>query len=205
MQLKLNTNLIPIFEGCYYTKWKLDAEDVEDYQVLKTKENKHDSYGWVDYDFGLFLDNIMTAFEQVSPEIMEIINQAVGCKLVKDLTFTGNYSPSSYNFSTDELDFNLTLDENLFCQQLQGLKNDNDFKQWLREHYMSRDGFMSHTPYRIDDLIETIKNKDSEYEQAVSAVICYLIKDVAKNINWLAFEHWSEQLKYEIEYKVRYD
>lgn len=75
-------------------------------------------------------------------------------------------SPREYNFLTDTIEFNVTIDNK---QVLTFAKNNKQqFNEYLNENYSSCSGFISFTPNNYNDWLNDFNN---EKVQAISAVL----------------------------------
>jgi len=98
--------------------------------------------------------------------------------------------------------FILDVDWKLFMIELRKLDNDN-FKSFLHDHYSSCDGFISFTPDNYPEIMNQIKNKGDEFEQAVSAVIRYLTTDeTLESIEEWVHDDWRGNGYRGLDYKI---
>ncbi|MDP2720537.1 MAG: hypothetical protein Q8O75_01160 [bacterium] len=162
MQIKLNTNLVPLFSGTYESRW-----EVSEYNEEGTEEVE------VDYEQVDLMESIAGVYQKNAGYILSELN----CAFIKKLTFDGTFeSPREYNFKTDVLDFTIEVVKTKLLNTLKSLKNDKKFEEFLRENYTSYDGFMSFTPNNYPDLYNEITGEGREFEQAIGALITYLAK-----------------------------
>lgn len=86
---------------------------------------------------------------------------------------TGVYHPREYNFSGDELEFDLVVNADEY-NALKGKALSSDvFETYLKDKYSSRSGFISSMPDDIDEF-----NNADEWKQMVQ-VIMFALKDTA--------------------------
>ena len=170
------------------------ASDNEDFAVAK-------SGGWTTYDVStnvipiidvdayggslssffynsemVVLDKDLDAFwNQVVAESMDIIQDSfnelgIPAKVVSG---SGNiYHPSYYNFSGDELNFSISVDDGWVTEEFEEYKDDNDFLNFLHEKYSSRSGFISFFPSDKQEFIEAFES-DRDKWKAVCQIITY--------------------------------
>ena len=161
MKIQLNTNLVPIFSGTYETFWEI--EEFNDDGDAMT----------VVYD-----DNILKGIAETYKKHSDFIRKEFNIPFIKKIEFSGGFnSPAYYNFSTDTLDFNITVNFKKLLQKLNSLEHDDEFNTFLHDHYTSYDGFMSFTPNNYYDLKNEIVNRGREFTQAIGALVRYLIPD----------------------------
>lgn len=177
--LKLSTNLINgIFSGTYGTIW--DCNDSPDF------------YGF--YKMGDILQGYQDNKDVILQGLQKVINGIMG------IEFPDSYSPKEYNFSNDTLDIDLKVSNKFLPGLVDKLKNDEDFHQYLKDHFTSCDGFMSFTPNNIKDWINEIENESSEFEQSIGAGLSYLLHpsdfDLYDSIEYEMYELLSDYRTY---------
>ena len=64
--------------------------------------------------------------------------------VARSFTCTGSYSPSEYNFATDNSELLIELDDYKLMDYIN--KHKPEFEQYLRDNFTSYDGFMSFVP-----------------------------------------------------------
>lgn len=180
MRVELNTNLVhKLFSGTYETIWKVDEYDDNGNEL--EVNYKHDD----------LLKSIAKEYQNNSQKIVE----EIGCPFLKSVKFLGTfYSPSEYNFSTDTLDFVADLDFRLMrLTLLNELNGDANFQTFLKDNYSSYDGFWSHTPNNYDDLLDEIKTKGNQYEQAIGALLSYYSTNNIKgnDLEYDIYDDWQ--------------
>ena len=89
------------------------------------------------------------------------------------------YHPREYNFSGDELEFDLVVNEAEYNALKDRVVNDEGFESYLKSNYSSRDGFVSSMADSIDEF-----NTEPRWKQMVQ-VIMYALKDKS-------FEHIND-------------
>jgi len=162
MKIKLNTDLVPFFNGTYNTIFDLS--------------HKYDDYDDDEIDHNEYMDNILEAYKSL--DIFKNID------FVKKVEFTGWYSPKSYNYGNDELDFVIDIDKKELFKTLDNLNN-KEFKDFLKENYSSYSGFISFTSNNYDELYDKAIMGD---EQSIGAILTYLLKDELKDIEYCVYE-----------------
>lgn len=85
------------------------------------------------------------------------------CGPIKGVKLIETYSPSYYNFSTDQAYLELDVDKEKLLAYLEyGVSK--EFDEFLHEHFTSRDGFWSYTPNNIMDFNEVMDGTSKEYD-----------------------------------------
>ena len=82
------------------------------------------------------------------------------------------YHPKQYNYSGDELEFDLVVDSNAYEELKEKTLNNPEFKQFLKDNYSSRSGFVS---FMADDL-DDFKTQE-EWKQMVQVIMFNIPKD----------------------------
>ena len=84
-----------------------------------------------------------------------------GCALGVETAFEGVWSPKEYNWSHDVCDFIMCIPREGMDRVIAHALNENrdGFARYVREHYRSCDGFISHLPSWIDAYDE-LREKD---------------------------------------------
>lgn len=168
------------------------AADNEDFAVAK-------SGGWTTYDVStdvipiidvdgyggelstflqnpdaVILDKYLDAFwDQVVVESMDIIQDSFN-ELdipVKVVSGSGSmYHPSYYNFSGDELNFSISVENSWINERFEEYKDDAEFLNFLHEKYSSRSGFISFFPSDKQKFIEAFESGRDKWK-----VVCQII------------------------------
>ena len=160
--LNLNTNLINFYSGSYETIWSDPIDEELEQEELEAGKELSD----INYH------SMTDVFDKYNN--LDIVDQ-MGVIFIKKINFTGSYSPKEYNYRTDTLEFDLTIDRLELLNKLDELALDEKFEQYLREHFTSRDGFWSYTPNNYDELRDEIKYSYKKLNQSVGALISYLV------------------------------
>lgn len=176
--IEMNTNLIDVFSGTYESIWEIRDCDENGNEIN------------CNYDHRELMQSIVKAYKQSEESLVRDLD----IPWITKIDFTGFYSPSQYNYSTDRLEFNMCIDEQGMLENLSNLKNDDKFHQFLKDNYSSYDGFMSFTPNNYDELFNEISNEE-HYHQSIAALIAYLLKqNKFDSINWEqnnTYDYWS--------------
>lgn len=119
--------------------------------------------------------------ERATQEGLDEIVQDIAPKYIKEVVqkvlpsveiyATGVYHPRQYNFSGDELEFDLVANKEEYEALKEKVTSDENFNAYLRDNYKSYDGFIS---YMADDISE-FETQDN-WKQLVQ-VIMFALKD----------------------------
>lgn len=185
----MNTNILPFFSGTYNTIWEpreLDDEGMNEVEI--------------DYT----LQDLMRSIAEAYTYYADYIKTELGLDFIVSCAFSGTFhSPREYNFSTDTLDFTLTIDTEKLEKRLEALKDDSSFSQYLINNFRSRDGFWSFTPDNYPEIVEQIRTDGDQCCQALGAVITYLVgAKTLEDIEETVYEHWSSNGYMGLPYQV---
>lgn len=175
MIVKLNTNMVPLFAGTYETVWE-PTECNDDGEELA-----------LEYEMKALMQSIVNVYQEHAGYIVKEWN----VPWIKSINFTGSDSPREYNFRTDELDFTLEINKNMFDKVLRELKGNEAFEKFLNDHYTSYDGFMSFTPNTYSELVLEIQQNGNEYDQAIAAVVAFFTHEKRADIEADIHESWA--------------
>lgn len=184
---KLNTNLVRIFSGTYESIWEVSETD-DDGNELE-----------VDYKHSDLMKSIAEEYQAHAKKIKKLLNLT----FINSISFTGEtWSPREYNFTTDQLDFNMDINKIKLLESLRSRKNDGKLSQFLIDNYRSRDGFISFTPDNYGELVEQIVGDGDECDQAIGAYITYLAGDTFNEIEEAVYEDWQGNGYGGLDYKI---
>jgi hypothetical protein len=165
--LQLTSSLFPIVRVGTYDGQTCDVNRfIDSYCIDDDFSEGHvdfDSEGfWDRYDNSKFVTEIRKrASDYITDEIKPfLVDLGFG---ITDVVVHDIVSPKYYNFSTDELYFDLIVDEDFTENLAHKVENefyDSSLAKFLKDNYTSYDGFMSFTANTLDGLIEGIREGD---------------------------------------------
>lgn len=193
--LEISSNLLPIISVGMYDGQTCSVDNFIDSYTIDNDLNEgyvgfnSDTY-WNNFDNDKFKAVILErAKDFIEYEVKQkLIDLNLG---IKNIIVHKIVSPKYYNFSTDELYFDLVTTNGFTKNILKVIKNlssdeHNDLAKFLKDNYSSYDGFHSFTDNNIDDLIESIKNDE---EREICAFLRWYI-----NYNDIIDNVWSDYL-----------
>lgn len=131
MTYELNTGVLPIVNvGSYWGRQWLDDFNLESISELD------------DEIISLSVPIIERTLRNVLPSAA--------------VTATGIYRPKFYNYSDDELEFTVSVDDNEYKALVDDIiaNSSDEFNRFLRENYSSRSGFISSMAYDLDEFFD---------------------------------------------------
>jgi hypothetical protein len=163
MKQYTNTNLINgLFSGTYYTIWN-DPDN-----IVPGDEDTPKQYEYFK------MEDIAQGYQDYKEIILEPLSEI--SKHIKDINVIGQSSPREYNFSTDCIEFEIDINKKVFKDIQKQLEDDEDFTQYMRDRFTSRDGFMSHTPNNSQEMFEALNDVEHpEHDQSFGACMSYLL------------------------------
>ena len=120
------------------------------------------------------------------------------------LTVTGLWSPSEYNFRTDEVEFDLEFNDNMIEHIRKTV--DDKFFEYIGRMYRSYDGFISFLPDRKEEFFACLNENESAYHgyrkaeqwKAIAEYISYQIsqtQDLDKLQQDFIMDVWEAALR----------
>jgi len=185
--LKLTTNLFPIVNVGMYDSLLSPDNLINDYEIDEDKDNEYIKFDSNEYwsnlfDISKFRAEILTlATDYIKDEIKPILT---GLKLgISDIETVSINSPRFYNYGSDELYFDLIVEDqfnNNIIDKINNLSTDEliRFNTYLKDNYSSYDGFVSFTSNNSLDVINNVQNYDE--------------RDISAFLNWYIFDFLNE-------------
>ena len=166
---EISSNLLPIISVGMYDGQTCSVDNfINSYTIDDDLKEGYIGYNlntyWDNFDYNKFKAVILKrAKDFIEYEVKQnLINLNLG---IKDIIVHKIVSPTYYNFSTDELYFDLVTTNGFTKNILKVIKNlstdeYNDLAKFLNDNYSSYDGFHSFTDNNISDLVDSIKNDE---------------------------------------------
>ena len=90
--------------------------------------------------------------------------------IIKDIQFVALHSPREYNFATDKIECDITLDWDKLLVYVQ--EHRDDFAQYLQDNFTSCSGFTSFVP---NNYVEFMDNLQDDFERLSQVLIEFYI------------------------------
>lgn len=139
-----------------------DAEEYEEIMQLIAEK-----YSGIDDFFKLVLEcapeTIQSAFDEYEIPVQIIPDS---CKWNR---------PQFYNYSDDCIEFDMIIDTDWIESQFGKLRDDPEFKKFIKDNYSSYDGFISFMPNNIEEYAEILESKSDDFWKIVSAIVSYMV------------------------------
>ena len=170
MKATINTNLFPIIRVGMYGS-QIDPEHMFDnWQIDEDKSN-----GDINYDANYFWEHFnnqayVNAVESTAHQFLNGTHEANGIEVT--MKCKEIYSPKYYNFSTDEMVFDVTFNKRKVKQYAKDYRD--EFNQFLKDNYSSYDGFCSMTSNNYN---EWLYDFNSNEVRSIGAVLSFIFRD----------------------------
>ena len=183
MILKLNTSICPIVcIGTYGTTLSPDfmfeseqrewEEALKEGRITKEELEQLSEAAWRGFNSKRYLDELGRYALHEIEGFLKDISEHVKAGLANNEYST--YSPREYNFSTDGMDYYVSVEQGELDRLANELWSDSDFMDWAYDAYRSRSGFISFMPCTRNEFNEAIKGKD--VERAFSMYLMWLLE-----------------------------
>jgi hypothetical protein len=137
--MKLET-FCPLFPGFYGTVFESDeSNEIYSYNQENDTDLNYDDFEW---DYEDYYDRVASAFvESFEREFNDILPVSI--------TFQKVVSPKYYNFANDTIDIEVEVNLPKLLQLVEN--NKDNLREYFKQNYTSRSGFISHHSSNIDD------------------------------------------------------
>ena len=178
---KTNTDVMPIIDfGTYWGGLSYEMNDVFVWDCINTDalspdDEEYDEIMQLIAEKYNGIDDFLKQVLDIAPTIIqETFNEyEIPVKIIADSCQW--YRPKFYNFSDDCIEFDMTIDTDWIESQFGNLRGDPEFKQFIKDKYSSRDGFISFMPNTIEEYAEILESKGGDYWKIVSAIVSYMV------------------------------
>lgn len=168
-RLELCGSLCPLVDVGMY-----DSLISPDYWEDCAYENLIEDYGEAARDFVCFGDFDWDGYKKVvQNHAADIIDEFAMPILtnygIAAIKVVGIYSPREYNFTTDELNFDVYLSEDFeekFAENMKRFRKNPSLQKYIEDHWWHRSGFHSFMPKSMDEI--------ASFEDDVRCLACYM-------------------------------
>ena len=170
--MKVQT-FLPVFNGFYNTLFENILDNATDNAIEWYNEDNKNSLNYDNFDFDFITLQNEICKDAVS-KIEEKLNEiGINCSIKYDTLI----SPREYNFSNDSI--NIEINFKKFSQVIEILEqNYYSFSQYTKEHYTSRDGFISNYSSYASDWMEDLREDAENEAHKVGAVLDFILQEV---------------------------
>lgn len=170
MKATINTNLFPIIRVGMYESHIDPNHMFDNWQIDEDKSN-----GDINYDANYFWEHFnnqayVNAVKSTAHQFLNGTHEANGIEVT--IKCKEIYSPKYYNFSTDEMVFDVTFNKRKVKQYAKD--NRGEFDKFLNDNYSSYDGFCSMTSNNYN---EWLYDFNSNEVRSIGAVLSFIFKD----------------------------
>ena len=192
---------VGFFQGTYNTIWSGDmqVESEMDYLNMEVADELKEMFGELDFiGFEFEYGDFDWGFEELNQGIPEYVSASFE-ELLSDIDIDGNVgksrmsSPKFYNYSTDEIYCNVTIDYDLIDVAIADLVEEDDDYSLLQ--YLTKDNNTAYIYTNYGELESDLMRGDSIALEVLIKVLSEMrIGDeyeVRKNYEYSAYEEWS--------------
>lgn len=130
----------PLFPGFYNTVFEPNEEnEIYSHNQENGTDLSYDDFEWHYDDYR----------ERVASAFVESFERNFQDIMLADITYQSISSPAYYNFSNDSINIEVDLDFDRFMEIVNEKKE--DIREYIIEHYTSRDGFISFHSNNVDE------------------------------------------------------
>lgn len=179
--MKIETDC-PLFPGFYNTMFEPSEEnEIYSHNQEHDTDLSYDDFTW-DYDdyqervASAFVSSFEREFKDIMPGI--------------DIKFQKVVSPKEYNFRNDSINIEVNMNFNNFMEIVN--ENKENIRDYIRQNYTSRDGFISFHSNVVEDWCNPdyiMENLDHRVGALMEALAHHYI-DVDDTIYWADSEMW---------------
>ena len=170
--MKVQT-FLPVFNGFYNTFFENIIDNAVDNQI--EYYNEQNSTKLIYDDFNFDFDSIMQEIcKNAVSKIEEKLNEiGMDCSII----YENLVSPKYYIFSNDSI--NIEINFKKFSQVIEILEQNFDsFTQYIKDHYTSRDGFISSYSRYSSDWMEDLRENSENEAHKVGAVLNFILQEI---------------------------
>lgn len=124
--------------------------------------------------------------KEYNKEIMDAVGKEIAASMlaysdigpeegIMDIKYAGTYSPQSYNYSTDEINIDVTCDLEKIANIIEGGSLGDDFESFIKERNSSRDGYISFMPTSKEEFANIVRNNGDHVADAISEYLEFII------------------------------
>jgi len=173
--MKTIETYLPIFSGFYGSWYESDLEHKEEMELEYYQDNYCEDIEYDDLDF-----DYEDFYSQCAEGIFYgVFDELVSRDLIKDMTFEKLSSPKYYNFANDSIYVTITLqDKNVsaIMSYLNGYIE--DFTEYIKDNYTSRDGFISSYS---NDVQEWLCEESLEHSHKLGSILNFILTNDGYN------------------------
>lgn len=170
--MKVQT-FLPVFNGFYNTLFDDLIDNATDNAIERYNEKNNTSLNYDDFNFNynLIMSEICKdAVLKVEEKLNEI---GINCSIKYETLV----SHREYNFYNDSI--NIEINFKKFSQVIEILEQNYDsFSQYIKEHYTSRDGFISSYSSYSSDWIKDLREDSENEAHKVGAVLDFILQEI---------------------------
>jgi len=166
----------PLFPGFYNTIFEQDGEDYEIEEINRIRTEKN--LPKIDFDDCEF--NYKEYQENVSEDVCYAIASFLQDILSTEVNIKKEalISPKYYNFSNDSINIEIEIDKKLVIDYLE--KNQDEFKEYIKNKYSSCSGFISSHSNDSNEWINDLKKESFDSSHKLGSMLDFILTNEDK-------------------------
>lgn len=165
-----------------------DGVDESEDEQEKSYDEAVDNFSMEKYKEMLITNAKQYIKDIVLPELQSKTDSIISIEV------TGFYSPRSYNYGSDELEFDVTVNKRKLIEEVYTMSDSSKFEEYLKDEYSSHAGFTSFMPNSLEDFDnEIIRSENNDSWRPITQYYNYLLKscDIESFVEYLADNEYN--------------
>jgi len=189
MKANLNTNLFPIISVSMYNTFLDPDQFFYRGQIDDDLEEGYINFNSEYFDDNFKMDEYEKAIQERADYFLTGSHEANGIEI--EIKTGSIYSPRAYNFATDQIELEVKYNKAKIKQYAKN--NQEDFDQFLKDHFTSYDGFHSYTANSYEQWKEDFQ---SDQVQSIGAALTFIFLDEIEDFQNGFYNSCHESLFY---------
>lgn len=169
--MKTIETYLPVFSGFYNSYYESQAYSLAEmeYEYFKDIYCNDLDFDDLEFDYTSFYTECAICM------VYEVRDELVSLGFVSDIDYQKISSPKYYNFSNDSINVSIKLNDEKITNIMNYLnENTEDFAEYLKGKYTSRDGFISSYSNSIEDWLNT---ESLEHPHKLGSILDFILEN----------------------------
>ena len=169
--MKTIKTYLPVFSGFYNSYYESQADSLAEieYEYFKDIYCEDLDFDDLEFDYKSFYNECAECM------VFEVRDELVSLGFVSDIDYQKIISPKYYNFSNDSINVAIKLkDENITNIMNYLFVWTEEFAEYLKRKYTSRDGFISSYSNSIEDWLNT---ESLEHPHKLGSILNFILEN----------------------------
>lgn len=176
--MKTYKTFLPLFPGFYNTIFEpcTEYDEIEEINRIRLEKKLPEiSYDDCIFNYKEYEENIS---EDVCYKVAQYLEEIIGSNV--DIKKESLISPKFYNFSNDSINIEIDIELNQVIKYIE--KNQDEFKDYIKNKYSSCSGFISSYSNDFKDWLNDIKNKDFDSSHKLGSILDFILTNEEKTV-----------------------